>query len=203
MERVVAYIDGYNLYYGLREKGWKRFYWLNLQRMIQHLLKPSQVLVCVKYFTSIVKRPDDKRRRQQVYLEALGTLTDLKIFYGHFISDTVTCHSCGHQYETHHEKMTDVNIAVELMTDAFKDSFDVAFLVSGDSDLVGLLHSIRNLFPRKRVVVAFPPRRTSSALKREADAYIYIGRNVLSKSIFPDEVIKPDGYVLRRPDSWR
>lgn len=29
MERVIAYVDGYNLYYGLRAKGWKRYYWLN------------------------------------------------------------------------------------------------------------------------------------------------------------------------------
>ena len=33
MNRVIAYIDGYNLYHGLREQNWKRFYWLNLQRL--------------------------------------------------------------------------------------------------------------------------------------------------------------------------
>jgi hypothetical protein len=26
MKRVIAYIDGFNLCFGLREKGWKRFY---------------------------------------------------------------------------------------------------------------------------------------------------------------------------------
>ncbi len=45
MERVIAYVDGYNLYYGLREKGWKRFYWLNIQALVGHLLKPDQELV--------------------------------------------------------------------------------------------------------------------------------------------------------------
>ena len=50
MERVIAYVDGYNLYYGLREKGWRRFYWLNIQAMAQHLLKPNQTLVTTKYF---------------------------------------------------------------------------------------------------------------------------------------------------------
>ena len=31
MQRVIAYVDGYNLYYGLRTKRWKWFYWLNIQ----------------------------------------------------------------------------------------------------------------------------------------------------------------------------
>ena len=33
VRRVIAYIDGYNLYYGLRTKRWKWFYWLNVQSM--------------------------------------------------------------------------------------------------------------------------------------------------------------------------
>ena len=48
----------------------------------------------------------------------------------------------------------------------------------------------------KRVVVAFPPARTSSALKRVASGYLFIGADALSSSVFPDEFVKPDGYVL-------
>ena len=56
MERVIAYVDGYNLYYGLRQKGRKRLYWLNIQAMVKHLLKSDQMLVDTKYFTTVVKR---------------------------------------------------------------------------------------------------------------------------------------------------
>jgi len=203
MERVTAYIDGYNLYYGPREKQWKWFYWLNVQAMARRLLRTNQTLVSTKYFTTIVKHPEDRRQRQAVFLEALRTLTDLQIYYGHFLSETVICRRCGHQHETHHEKMTDVNIAVELMTDAFQDQFDTALLVSADSDLIGPIQAVRRLFPRKRVVAAFPPARFSSALSQTAHAYIHIARNVLSKSVFPNEVVKPDGYILHRPAEWR
>jgi uncharacterized LabA/DUF88 family protein len=86
---------------------------------------------------------------------------------------------------TTHEKMTDVNIATELMSDAFQDQFDTALLVSADSDLVGPVQAVQQLFSRKRIVVAFPPGRYSNALKRAANAYTHIGRNVLSKSVFP------------------
>ena len=106
MNRVIAYIDGYNLYYGLRDNGWKRFYWLNLQRLAEQFLNTNETLLETKYFTTIVKHPDDKRRRQQVYLEALQTLQNFSIFYGHFLSDTITCRNFGHTYKTHHEKMT-------------------------------------------------------------------------------------------------
>jgi len=203
MERVIAYVDGYNLYYGLREKRWKRFYWLNLQAMATRLLKPGQRLVATKYFTTVVKQPEDKRKRQAVYLEALQTLPDLQIYYGHFLSDTVTCRQCGHTYETHHEKMTDVNISVELMTDAFQDQFDVALLVSADSDLIGPVQAVKRLFSQKRVVAVSPPARHSSALQQVVHGHLKVGRDVLAKCQFPAEVVKPDGYVLRRPAEWR
>ena len=29
--RLIAYIDGFNLYFGLKEKGWKRYYWLDMK----------------------------------------------------------------------------------------------------------------------------------------------------------------------------
>jgi hypothetical protein len=147
MKRVIAYIDGFNLYFGLREKGWKRFYWLNLRQVALNLLKPYQTLVAVKYFTSVVTAPPDKNRRQATFLEALGTLPDFSIYHGHFLADEVTCWQCGHTYTTHREKMTDVNIATELLSDAFTDRFDAALLISADSDLVGPIQKVRHLFP--------------------------------------------------------
>lgn len=203
MQRVIAYVDGFNLYYGLRSKRWKWFYWLNIQQMAQRMLKPEQTLSSIKYFTTIVNRPADKHKRQATFLEALGTLSDFQIYHGHFLSDTVTCSNCGHTYQTYHEKMTDVNIATELMSDAFQDEFDIALLVSADSDLVGPVQAVQRLFSHKRIIVAFPPDRYSNALKRASNAYTHIGRNVLSKSVFPDQVTKPDGFVLRRLAQWR
>lgn len=202
-KRVIAYIDGFNLYYGLRAKGWKWAYWLNLRQVALHLLKPSQTLVATKYFTSIVTAPPDKNRRQATFLEALGTLPDFSIYYGHFLADTITCRQCGHTYTTHHEKMTDVNIATELLSDAFADCFDVALLISADSDLVGPIQRVRSLFPNKRVVVVFPPARHSNVLKQVTHACLHLDRATLVKSMFPDQVVKPDGFVLHRPPQWR
>lgn len=202
MERVIAYVDGYNLYYGLRSKGWKRFYWLNIQKLAAQFLKPQQKLIETKYFTTIVKQPADKRLRQAVFLDALKTLPDLYIYYGQYLSETIVCRKCGHTYTTYHEKMTDVNIAVELMTDAWQNRFDLALLISADSDLVGPIEAVQKMYSSKRVVAVFPPGRSSFAFKQVVKNVLHINHVELAKSQLPDPVITPAGITLQRPSSW-
>lgn len=45
MQRVISYIDGFNLYFGLEHSGHKRYYWLDLVALDSNLLKDDQVLV--------------------------------------------------------------------------------------------------------------------------------------------------------------
>jgi len=52
MDRVVTYIDGFNLYFGLRDLGLKRFYWINLQELARQFLRANQTLVATKYSDS-------------------------------------------------------------------------------------------------------------------------------------------------------
>ena len=52
--------------------------------------------------------------------------------------------------------MTDVNIATQILIDAYQDNFDMAMLISGDSDLVPPIKAVHELFPKKRVFVTFP-----------------------------------------------
>jgi len=201
-ERVIAYIDGFNLYFGLKSKGWRRYYWLNLQALMRNLIKPYQVLIRTKYFTARISKPHDKQKRQTTYIEALGTLSDFDIFFGKYQLNPRKCKKCNYYEDIPSEKMTDVNIAVELMSDAFLDHYDVAYLLSADSDLTHVITRIRSLFPEKKIVVAFPPERHSKDLENRARFSFTIGRAALAKSLFPLEVKKPDGYVLSCPDLW-
>ena len=52
MKRVITYIDGFNLYFGLKEKGWRKYYWLDVQLLSHTLLRNYQDLVRTKYFTA-------------------------------------------------------------------------------------------------------------------------------------------------------
>jgi uncharacterized LabA/DUF88 family protein len=203
MTRVIAYIDGFNLYFGLREKGWRRFYWLNVQLLVQNLLKFNQELVMTKYFTARVIGSPDKEKRQSTFLEALETLPNLEISYGKYQLNPRECPHCGFKDRVPNEKMTDVNIAVEIFSDAAKDKFDTALLLSADSDLAPLVTAIKNTFTQKRIVVAFPPKRESVELSNIAHACLRIGRAIFARSLLPDKVKKVDGFILQRPPTWK
>jgi len=99
--------------------------------------------------------------------------------------------------------MTDVCIATEMLMDVFLDRFDVALLISGDSDLVPPIEAIRAHFPSKRIVVAFPPSRFSRDLQSAANRGIHIRANILRKALLPDAVQRADGYVITRPEKWK
>jgi uncharacterized LabA/DUF88 family protein len=202
-KRVIAYIDGFNLYFGLRSHDWQRYYWLNVHGMAQSLLKPDQKLVCTKYFTSRVKNDPMKQKRQNDFLEAIQTIPDVMVYYGKYQLNPRSCRFCGRKEYIPNEKMTDVNIAVEMLADAFTDAFDIALLVSADSDLVAPVRKVKSLFPNKRIVICFPPQRHSADLEKAAGIFTHINRAVLAANQFPDRLEKPDGYILTRPDKWR
>ena len=204
-ERVIVYVDGFNLYYGLKSKGWQRYYWLDVRRLGENLLLPGQVLVAVRYFTARISPrlgSPSKSKRQATFLEALETRSDLHIYYGHYLAKERRCSECGAEWIIYEEKMTDVNIAVELLGDAQDDAFDTAIIISGDSDLTPPVRATLDRYPEKRVIVASPPSRHSSQLADAATAAFSIGRKKLKDSQLPNEVVKPDGFVLRRPIQW-
>lgn len=203
MDRVITYIDGFNLYFGLRSSHWRRYYWLNLQLLSENLLKPGQQLLFTKYFTSRVARPASKHHRQTTYLDALTSLSNFSVTFGQYQHNPHTCPKCGHVEIIPNEKMTDVNIAVEILGDAYQNHFDTALLISADSDLTAPIEKVRQLFPGKRIVVGFPPRRASKELMKVASAYFHIGRGVIANSQFPDQVTTASGYVLHRPAEWK
>ena len=162
MERVISYIDGFNLSRGLKQKYGKKYYWLDLSLLSQNLLKKNQQLNHTKYFTSrikAVKHDPYQHHRQSHYIDALLTRDNLSLHYGHYLKKAIQCRNCKVKWDSYEEKKTDVNIAVELIKDAYQDNFDTALLMSGDSDLTSPVQTIRELFPSKKVIIAFPPMR--------------------------------------------
>ena len=206
MERVITYIDGFNCYFGLKESGWKRYYWLDYPKLSKRLaatLKTEVSLVATKYFTSRISEPEDKRKRQSDYLEVLTARGSIEIFYGNYRHSHYKCTGCNRPNTIPNEKQTDVNIAVQMMIDAHQDNFDTAMLVGGDSDLVPPINAIRNLFPKKRVMAVFPPKRISKQIRNACNGFFHIGEIDLKNNLLPEEVTKPDGYTIRCPASWK
>jgi len=98
--------------------------------------------------------------------------------------------------------MTDVNIATQLLVDAYQNNYVTAILISGDSDLVPPIRAIHEFFPLKRVAVFFPPKRHNNSIAVVAKGSLVLGRKKLLDAQFLDEIEKSDGFKLRRPQGW-
>lgn len=98
------------------------------------------------------------------------------------------------------EKGSDVNLACHLVDDAWKDAFDIAVVVSNDTDLV---EPIRLVITerRKLVTVVCPARKwgVAPALKAVASSVKHIHHSVLRDSQFPSPL---PGTSIFKPSTW-
>jgi uncharacterized LabA/DUF88 family protein len=204
MTRVVAYIDGLNLYHGLKAGYGRRYHWLDLQALVASLLLPGQQLHEVHYFTARVLGNPAAELRQTIYLDALTSGSPpLRLVEGRFQDKPRNCLSCGARWIVYEEKETDVNIAIAMLEGAIRDDYDSAILISGDSDLRPAVASVKRVCPEKRIIAAFPPRRHSTSLARAVDGYVSISTAKVRKAQLPTRIVTAGGVILERPDYWK
>jgi uncharacterized LabA/DUF88 family protein len=89
-----------------------------------------------------------------------------------------------------------------MIVDALHDKYDVAILISGDSDLAPPITAVFDNFENKKVIVGFPPNRSNVSIKNVATASFHIGRSSVSQSQFPLALKSNSGYMLRKPTEW-
>jgi uncharacterized LabA/DUF88 family protein len=201
--RVVVYVDGFNLYNGLKDKHGRKYLWLDLQALAASMLLPGQELVAVEYFSARVRGNPDSAKRQSAYIDALKAHCALvSVTEGRFQVKKITCWNCGKTRTSYEEKETDVSIAVALVEDAVRDRYDTAMVVSADSDLCPAIRAVRRIAEEKRVVAAFPPRRVSGELRRTAHASFTINDAKIRHAQLPNQIIAPGRVELVRPSYW-
>lgn len=201
--KTIVYIDGFNFYYGCI-KG-TPYRWLDLFRFAQAML-PKNDVVRVKYFTAMVKPSSPgrvKQIRQQTYLRALETIPEVGIFLGSFQSHAVRrplANGTGvvEVIDTK-EKGSDVNLATELLVDAFQDAFNVAVIVSNDSDLVPVRAVRQHL--HKAVGVINPHQRQSVELRTCASFIKEVRTWALRDSQLPAQLADANGEI-HKPAGW-
>jgi len=217
-----VYIDALNLYYGsLRGTPYK---WLDIRMLCNHLL-PGCRIQTIKYFTADVSEmPHDPEapQRQQLYLRALRTLSEVKIIKGHFLVHTRAMHLADDPSQVvvvlrPEEKGSDVNLASHLLMDGYEGAYEQAVIVSDDSDLlepvrivrhrlrkpVGVLSTNRLARGDIRVNEQSPPRkrRRSKVLRKNATFWKPIREGVLAVSQFSPSLRDQHGY-FHKPDCW-
>lgn len=150
MANAYVYVDGFNLYYGA-VKG-TPYKWLDLGSLCRSML-PNDNIIAIKYFTANVSaRPHDAGMpmRQQAYLRALRTIPQLSIIYGHFLTHSVQMALTGVApvkrvwVDRTQEKGSDVNLATHLLTDGFRNRYQLAVVITNDSDLAEPVRMVRH-----------------------------------------------------------
>lgn len=205
--RSIIYVDGFNLYYGALKGGPNK--WLDLERLFRRV-RTGDAVQKIKYFTALVDGP--ARVRQETYLRALATSPLIEILLGKYKYKQVKCmlQQCDYRgprwFRTPEEKRTDVNIAVQMVCDAFEDRADRFVVVSGDSDLVPAVATIKSRFPNKQVLIYVPtqdPTRGAAVeLRSSADKHRDLPLILLRHCQFRSELPDGAGGMILKPAGW-
>jgi len=202
-QKAIVYIDGFNFYYGLRTKGWRKYYWLDMVKFAEKLLRPHQELVEVCYF-SAKQISQEKSKRQDVFFQANKTNPKFTLHLGKYLTKNITCKFCNNVIHTFEEKETDVRIATTMLSDVYRKRCDVTILISADSDLVPPMERIKEVEPEHKIIVCFPPSHYSSNLKKWGDVVRMLSDcNHYEECLLPEHITLPNGFVLTRPEKWK
>lgn len=207
MATVTAYIDGFNLYHGLRARYQHRYLWLDLPALVRRL-RPRDTITAVRYFTAMVRDDPPAEARQRAYLAALAAHNgpELQIIQGRYQAKSQQCRTCGATWTSYEEKETDVNIAVSLVADTARAASDIALIISADSDLCPAIRTARtvaaSLGNHVGIIAAFPPRRQSHELRTLAPTFT-LAQADIRNSLLPAIVTDPKtGQTYHRPPKW-
>lgn len=217
--RTTIYVDGFNLYYRLLEKR-SALKWLNIKALAEKLLRPENIVTTVRYYTAHVSGRIDPTApaRQKIYLDALRTVPEVNIHFGAFLlSEKFAGLVKPPNFRPRislpqpwpdvvkvvkvEEKGSDVNLACHLLLDAFQNNFDVAAVISNDSDLVEPIRIATKVLG-KPVGLLSPVPNPSPELGRVSSFIRRISVSDIAASQFPDPVARSDGTLLQKPVSW-
>lgn len=149
MKRAFVFIDGNNFYFrlkGLVAQIVGKFSLLDFdyRGFAEWLARPDQ-LVAIRYYIGALKRQRNNEKSEKMYADQqklIGKLQQQRIAVtlGQLIQ---------HPDKSFHEKGVDVRIAVEMIRFARNDAYDIAYLLSSDTDLVAAVEEVRSF--RKEV----------------------------------------------------
>lgn len=221
--RTNVYIDGFNFYYGCL-KGKNHLKWLNFIQLSKLILGTNpnfsnSAINKVYFFTALVKNTQ-KKQRQNIYLEVLKK-TKIEIIKGNFIrneaeyplvpnaNEMILCEKCNQKNDKvkilkTEEKGTDVNLAAQLLIDAFEDKFDIAMVFSNDSDFLFPLKISKDKFKKNILLINPNHKFPSYTLKQNIGFFrMQIPTKLLKQSQFPETIRVNENRQVTRPKKWK
>ena len=207
--RTAVYVDGFNLFYGALKRR-PHLKWLNIEALVQRILSPANQIVRIVYCTAEVKiLPEDPQQqpRQNAYIRALKTIPHLQVVHGHFEERPAELRLVPPPKQApvfladgsavdrvwvtkFEEKGSDVNLATHLLIDGFQNLYDLAIVISGDTDLEEPVRLV-DVSLRKKVALICPRSYLSERLHRYAAFARYIITDPAELAKFQAKVAGP------------
>jgi len=164
VKRVAIFIDGSNLYHGM--KGLLGHASVDFRKLAEKLARGYE-LHRAYYYNAVLEQSVDpeKYRKQQSFFNRLRELPYLEVRTGRL----------KRREQGLKEKGIDVKIAVDMVSMAYRDQYDVAVLVSSDGDYVELVHAVKDA--GKHVINAYFDANRSDALRHACDDVIRLEKD--------------------------
>ena len=223
-QRANVYFDGFNFYYGCfrnpGRSGWKPYKWLDLSAFISKVY-PNYEIGHVRYFTALVNptlQDPDQRARQEQYIRALETIPNLTVHKGRYATtakwrpeaDPISFRPPFKPVAAdpvkmvgiiqEEEKGSDVNLASHLLVDGYSGDYDIAIVVSNDSDLAEPIRLVKSRLGLK-VAILNPRKLIAIDLRGIADDYRPVRLGPIQASQFPGKLTDDYGDIIK-PESW-
>ena len=212
--RTCVYVDGFNLDY--RALKGTQYKWLDLRKLTESVLDTANRIEKIRYYTARVSAsrvgslPDgDAPKRQNAYLSAIKTIEGVSIHYGRFLPKVVTRPVVGSspnnpsfvQVHDTEEKGSDVNLASHLIRDGFKECYDVAVVLSKDTDLLEPIRIVRQEL-KKPVGLICPDGKVPGSFKNVVSFVRHITLPRLAAAQMPNPVTDASGRQVSKPGIW-
>lgn len=136
--------------------------------------KPSDELLQLEYYQKYYNWINNTLKKIP-YLEVIEGRQEIRT-----IKDKVFDINDSNTYTTE-EKETDINLATHMVTKGFQNAYDIAILVSGDTDYVNVIKTLHNL--GKIIVIAHFQHQNISKYDGIYDAEIIMYDSILNKMI--------------------
>jgi uncharacterized LabA/DUF88 family protein len=216
--RVWFFIDGFNFYHSvqaaLKDRPQKRLMWLNLKKLCEqhlHVIGRQATLAGVDYFTAIplhlVSNPNadadarEKAIRHKLYIRA-NEAHGVSVYHGRIDPRGKELRKPdGAVSPEWREKGTDVMLACTVLERAQQDSFDLAVIISGDTDYLPLTPILQRMFS-KELRFGLPYKRETKLIKNESPLSFSLTIDAYEAAQFDQALQLPNGSVLHCPKKW-
>ena len=200
-KRTVFFIDGLNVYHAIKNLRFNKYKWLDYWELAKKFIGQKDELKGVLYFTAYSVWDNEKIKRHKRLVLA-NRDQGVDVIFGRFRRVTKSCRQCKKKYRTFEEKRTDVNIAIHLLTNAYKDNYDKAVLISGDSDIIPAVEAVKQAFSEKEISLVIPVGGKAHELAQVIGSSVRMKEVHLRTSQLPNTVTLKNGVILQRPGEW-